>query len=189
MNAHRAQEPSKADVTRENIAAWVQAYVKDGMDPNTAFRQVFDDIERLGQLDDLARVVGPSLVGDVWRSKNKTLRPSNAHQEFREVVPTIPSDQPTPIVAPAARVVAIDSLKKDSLLDGMYKIDGQWISLRDMGKPECHRAFRQYRESAIAEEHNARYFRAIEAALDDGEVVGQRFDDEKLLKLYRTCKP
>lgn len=177
-------------VTRQNITALVQDFINSGMQPKEAFERVFSDIDRQGKLPDLARVLGASAtVGAIWQDYNRTARPANLGVSFREVVTETPEGHPTPITPPSPRVVPVDRIRDRSLLDGMYRIGGEWVTLRLMDKAQCRRLFEQYRKEAVASEHNARYFRAIEATLAVGEKVGERFDDAALIRLYDQVKP
>lgn len=194
MVANLQSDPN--EVTRESITACVEGYISSGEQPNDAFRKVFEDLDLTGRLIDLARLLGPHLVGEIWRSRNSALRPANVGFEFRR--PSTPTTDmsdvpqrrvPVTTVASPSPVLPIPTLAAKALVDGLYKIGGQWVRLGDMNKALCHAAFKQYRASAMSDEHNARYFRALEEALGEGEVVGQRFDDEKLMRIYRLAKP
>lgn len=190
MTAERSFETP--DVTRENIATWVSAYIHDGVEPNDAFSRVFDDLDRMGLLEDLARLIGVTGISAIWRKGNQAFRPAQQSANFRTIEPQqsmAPTTAPsTP--SPPKRVVSIESLKSSSLLDGQYKVGDHWVRLGSMDKATCREAFRQYRKAAISEEHNARYFRAIEAVLEQkGGKVEDHFNDDTLMRLFTRCKP
>lgn len=192
MVANLQSDPN--EVTRENVSIWVQTLVDRGVQPDEAFRQVYERLEHAGQLEDLARIHGATLVGMIWRPWNSALRPANVGFEFRQITPDSspspaqPRQRSVTATAPPP-VLPMPTLAARSLLDVMYKVGSEWVRLGDMNKVFCHAVFKQYRASALSDEHNARYFRALEEALGDGEVVGQKFDDEKLMRLYRIAKP
>jgi len=190
MAVELRKQAAPIEVTRKNITTLVQEHINSGMQPKDASERVFSDLERQGKLADLARMLGASAtVGSIWQDHNKTARPANLGVSFRELLLPTPEGHPTPIMEPSPRVVAVERIRDRSLLDGMYRIGGEWVTLRFMDKSQCRRMFDQYRNDAVASEHNARYFRAIEAALGRDETVGQKFDDAALIRLYDESKP
>jgi hypothetical protein len=192
------------DVTRPNVVAWVQAYIDGGMHPNDAFRQVYDDMDRLGQLLDLVRLVGPSIVGDIWREANRALRPSSDGAIFRTDTQTLQTDRDmaaatvspspqsakTPIGPPPGPVIPIPTNRTKAYLDAMEKIGSEWVVVRNLTKSQCRALAKSYGNQATPLLHNKAYFLALEASLDnETQMVGEKFTDERLARLYRMTKP
>lgn len=191
MVAQMNEQPM--DVTRPNVVAWVQAYIDGGMQPNDAFRQVYEDMDRLDQLIELARLHGPDLVGSIWREANRALRPSSDGAIFRADTQTAQTDRDmgtaparAPQAPPPAPVIPIPTNKTRAYLDAMEKIGSEWVIVRNLTKRQCAALAKGYGQQANPLLHNKRYFLALEAALDsDTQTVGEKFDDQKLARLYR----
>lgn len=194
MVAQMSEQPM--DVTRPNVVAWVQAYIDGGMQPNDAFRQVYEDMDRLHQLIELARLRGPDLVGSIWREANRALRPSSDGAIFRADTQTAQTDRDMGITAarapqapPPAPVIPIPTNRTRAYLDAMEKIGSEWVIVRNLTKRQCAALAKSYGQQASPLLHNKRYFLALEAALDsDTQTVGEKFDDQNLARLYRMTK-
>lgn len=183
-----ALNEERFEVTRENLVAVVQRYVNEGMQPNDAFRRVFDDLDAMGQLEDLARLHGAELIGSLWRQTNHLRRPGANGTMFRHIEAVTPD--PSSDDARPSRVVALETLKRNVYLDAMEKVNGRWVRVADLTRNECLSLFRSYRTVATSNEHSARYFRTIAEMLKtDQEVVAQHFDDDKLMRLWKRVKP
>lgn len=189
--------PAVSPISRADIISAVQARIEEGAEPNAAFSQVFEDLDARGQLEALARLHGVNLVGDIWRKWNLENRP--AAVQGRVAKPVMPVRM-TPVLlddeqrAPASTrfnrpVHSTEGMRERSMLDALYKINGEWVRLGGMDNAACERMFKQYREAAKADEHNARYFKAMAAKLPDGKIVQDVFTDEMLMRLYKTCQP
>lgn len=181
------------DLTRALVIERVQAHIDDGKQPTEAFALVWEEIEREGRIETLARLHGVNLVGMLWRSWNIAHRPAavartvvrpihpagvTAHDGVRgEVLP--------PVVAPRR----IDLALVRETLDSQYLVDGWWVRLADMTAAQCLKVADDYRGRAIADEHKARHMRAIAAGLQEGETVGQKFSEREVMRLYRICQP
>lgn len=189
--------PLAEPMTRADIISAVQARIEEGAEPNAAFAQVFEDIAARGQLEALARLHGVNLVGEIWRKWNLENRPAAVQRTVtKPVVPLrvtpvlLDDEQRAPVSTRFSRPVhSTEGMPERSMLDALYKINGEWVRLGGMDSATCERMFKQYREAAKADEHNARYFKAMAAKLTDGQVVQDVFTDEMLLRLYKTCQP
>ncbi len=170
------------EITRASVIALVQEHVDGGMEPNEAFARVFADIEAEGRLEDLARLHGVNLVGTIWRSWNIENRPAAVARTVRK-----PNEPVLSVVG--SRVVEPEVLRERSLLDSMHRIGGHWVRVADMCKPACLEVFKQYRKAAIADEHNARFYRALAESLADGQRVADQYDEARLMKLFNISKP
>lgn len=183
-------KPQANDMTRATVVARVQVLIDDGASPNAAFAQVYEAIEQAGELEALARLYGSTLVGMLWRGWNLENRPAAVTRSIRKPVPPTRIEAFGQVVAEApGRVVNPEMLRETSMLDAQYKLNGEWVRLRNMDKTLCHKAFEQYRSAAVADEHNAQYFRALEAALKENEKVADRFDEAQLIRLFKIAKP
>jgi hypothetical protein len=184
------------DVTRPNVIAWVQAYINDGMQPNEAFRQVYEDMDRLDQLIKLARLHGPNLVGSIWREANHALRPSSDGAIFRTDTQTAQLDRDmgittarAPQASPPVPVIPIPTNRTRAYLDAMEKIGSEWVTVRNLTKRQCAALAKSYGQQADPLLRNKRYFLALEVGLDsDTQTVGEKFDDQKLARLYRMTR-
>jgi len=184
-------KPRTREITRESLGEWVQEYIDGGMEPLEASAAVSEEIKRDGLQDALLEMIGAArIIHDVWRQRNIRNRPAALIGKPR-TAPVVVDEAPRAAVAPPAprpRVVNV-RMVRETLLDGRYHIGGRSIRLGDMDSGLCLKAFQQYRTSAISDEHNARYFRALAESLGDGERIEDKFDDAKLMNLYELCKP
>lgn len=192
-------QPQPMDVTRPNVVAWVQALIDDKthpLDPVAAFKRVWDDMDRLGQLEDLARLHGPSLVGDIWREKNAAIRRPDGAVTFRPDTQIAAVDREqhttarTPTAPPPPPVIPIPERAPISSMDGLHKIGSEWVMIRHLTKAQCLALSKINAEKAGPFLHYKAYFLALAAALDDEvQTVGQKLDDRKLARLYRNTRP
>lgn len=187
-------EQTADDLTRALVVERVQAYVGGGKQPGEAFALVWEEIERSGQVESLARLHGVGLVGMLWRSWNIAHRPSAVARTItRPIAPSAVTAResvqgevlpPSPV---AARRVDLGLVRET--LDSQYLVDGQWVRLFDMTAAQCIKVAEDYRGRAIADEHKSRHMRAIAAGLKEGETVGQKFTEREVMRLYRISAP
>lgn len=176
-------ELKPATLTRQHVADLVAAYIKGGKVPWTAADQVITDLRNIGQAEALLDVLGPDAVLRIWRELDR---------RQREQAPKPSRPEPEPFIRPGAppqRRVELEALKSDaSLLEGMYQIRGTWRRIGDLDKNGCRMAAQWFKEQAIEQVHTSRYFHALAQALNGGETVRQRFDDDGLMRLWDVAK-
>jgi hypothetical protein len=182
-------KPQAEDMTRALVIERVQAHIEAGKTPNEAFPLVWEEIERAGELEALARLYGHNLVGNLWRTWNISHRPAAVSRTIsRPVHPTVVTARDiSPSPMPPARVVDLKPLRET--MESLYKIDGRWVRLGDMDAKACLKVADQYREAAVADEHKSRHMRALAAILKEGETVSQKLSEQELMRLYRITQP
>lgn len=188
--------PRAIEVTRAGLIDAVEREIAEGVSPNLAFSRVFDEIDRQGGLEALARLHGANLVGSVWREWNGKNRPGNlsrtATGQRPPMLAAIGSDGRVSAGPPQPRIDA-QLLRENSLLDGMYPIlPGTWVRLRDMTAEQCEAMFEQYRAAAVTDEHNARYFKALAVGVGKAgaeKTVAEVYSEAQLMRLFNSCRP
>lgn len=186
-----AAETQVREMTRADIIARVQEKIDVGMQPPAAFVAVYEEIDREGDIEALARLHGSGLVAMLWRGWNLENRPAAVSRSIRKPLhPTRIGPFGAVTAAPAPRVVNAEMLRETSMLDAQYKLNGEWVRLRNMDKALCHKAFEQYRSAAVADEHNAQYFRALEAILQEkGGKIEDHLGETELIRLFKIATP
>lgn len=172
-------ELKPAALTRRDVVTLVANYVRQGMTAQTAAAQVIADVRGLGQQEALIDAIGAEALVLLWRGD--AVKPVEAIRP--KIVP------PTPASAvPLQRRVNLEALYGNaSLVEGMYQIDGTWRRIGDFDKAGCRAAAQWFKSQALENAHNARYFHALAQALNGGETVRQRFDDDGLMRLWKIA--
>lgn len=183
-------EPHPDEITRALVIERVQAKLADGIDHGAAFAAVWEEIEREGQTETLARLFGVKLVADLWRAWNITHRPAAVARTIsRPVAPSLVAARTGEVIPVPPQPRRIDLTLVRETLDAEYKVNGTWKRLGDMTSGDCLVVAEMYRAAAIADEHKARHMRAIAAKLEDGQTVEQVLSEQQVLRLYRISAP
>jgi len=144
---------------RTDILEWLDGAFGETSDLATAATQVAERVVREGHADAFVRELGPEVLAFWWRHGNATQRRSAA--------------------SPGQRRVDVEAVR-ESMLESLYNIGGDWVRLGDCDSAMCRTAQKWFAKQAEGNMREAFMFSKLADGLKGSKTVRAVFDDDQV---------